>query len=100
MKLGFKNIVLFGVDLVNTDYFWEDPSFDVPSGMSLPTSSCQAKGGMHSTNNLSYCPVTIEDAILNLYKYYLSPLGISLSIVSDVSPLSDKLPKSFQLLKF
>jgi len=89
---GFKNIVLVGVDLSNTNYFFEDPKKDFvfrPSNVQT--------GNIHRTVDptldINRVSITIDKYIYLLNDIILKPRGISLFVASEKSRLYPRIRK-------
>ncbi len=77
VRAGYKNIVMCGVDLNNTDYFFRADSFAASlSGLCVPPAN--QFGAVHKTNDPHYGELTIS-VILDVFdKIVLQPRGIKL----------------------
>ena len=60
-QLGFKNIVLCGVDLVDSKYFWETQDYVNLHDFDLPITP---PGGIHKTNDRSFGELTISHVLV------------------------------------
>ena len=83
-ELGYKNIVLCGIDLNNTKYFYEDEKYRL-SGLPIPPTG--QEGHIHKTNDIRYGEVTITDAIVGINEQILKPQNVHLYIGSKKSAL-------------
>lgn len=92
ISLGYKKIVLCGVDLNDASYFFEDNSFQSRSGIDLPPGSGQTNASVHSTMDKNVRKLTAEDAIKVFYDEILKKNEIDLYVGSDTSLLSRWLP--------
>lgn len=85
VRAGYKSIVLCGVDLNNTNYFFRSPGYGKPSGLCIPP-EYQA-GTVHKTNDPRHGEITIS-ALLDLFdRIVLQPRGITLSVARKTSAL-------------
>jgi hypothetical protein len=90
-NLGYKKIVLCGVDLVNSDYFFyhrrrelECQDYFVPDYKSYDNA--------HFTNNKSYGEVTISILLKEVCSNILEPSNVELYVSHNKSALSEFLP--------
>lgn len=83
--LGFKKIVLCGVDLLNNRYFWEDPKYRkneiVPPSPPVPTKK------IHSTVDPTSHPVTVDKSVYAINEIFLKKDNIELSVLNKSSKL-------------
>jgi hypothetical protein len=93
--LGFKDIILYGIDMNSSKYFWESSSFKSNLTCGLPPSTLQESNEVHSTNDPKYCGVTADSALRSLNRHFLKPLGIRLFNNSPASALVSFLPSTF-----
>lgn len=93
LHLGFKEIVLCGIDLNDGRYFWEEESFQVHPLVSPPRRSGQPEKGVHSTMNPKVNKVTADQSIRSMAKYILYPSGVKIYTSSEKSRLFPSLPK-------
>lgn len=90
--LGFKKIVLCGIDMNNADYFFEDKNFKShPLVPILPTSG-QLNKEIHSTVNKEINPITADRSILDFYEQILQNDGVKLYVNSKDSILFPRIP--------
>ncbi|MEN8721598.1 MAG: hypothetical protein ABF335_01790 [Alphaproteobacteria bacterium] len=87
--LGYKKIILLGVDLNNVDYFWDSYSEEQRINSGQPYT-------IHKTASTEYGPVTIIDAVHAMNRYLLQPQSIDLYIGSKSSALYPDLPYYFK----
>jgi hypothetical protein len=91
-QLGFKEIILCGVDLNNTKYFYESNlKYYNSKGFKLPNTG-QEKKGVHKTLKKEYGLLTIDQVIYGINDVLLKPDGIVLYTAFNTSILSEKLP--------
>lgn len=91
--LGFKKIVLCGVDLNDGLYFWEERNFSKHPEVSIPLGSGQKNKKLHSTVNPEVNQVTADMSILSMTNLLLRPSGVEVFVSSDSSRLFPRLPK-------
>lgn len=95
-QLGFKEIILCGVDLNNTRYFYEEnSSYYKSKGIDVPESG-QKKDSVHKTINKEFGNLTIDQVIYSINDILLKPDGIKLYTAFSDSALSEKLPIYFR----
>jgi hypothetical protein len=83
---GYRNIVLFGVDLDSTKYFWESEKW-IPNGMPAPPNT--QLDGMHSSiSPVNPNSLTIMDFVESLRDTELLDDDVHLSILNRASPLA------------
>ncbi len=93
VRAGYKHIVLCGVDLNNTEYFFRSAEFTVPPGLSVPPP--YQSGPVHKTNDPVHGEVTIS-AILDVFdRRVLKPKGVSLYVAKSSSALHPRFPEFF-----
>ena len=85
VRAGYKNIVLCGVDLNNTNYFFRADEFLAPPNLCIPPE--YQSGPIHKTNNPAHGEATIS-AILDIFdRLVLQPRDIALSVAKETSAL-------------
>lgn len=91
LALGFRNIVFAGVDLNNTNYFWEGPNFshDGPAD-SLPVNN--QTGDEHETTKTSIRPFSVLDVLRAFSAVISRDFGGQLYVSAPQSALADFLP--------
>lgn len=93
VRAGYGNIVLCGVDLNNTEYFFRSEGFTVRPGLRIPPP--YQSGPVHKTNDPVHGEVTIS-AILDVFdRRVLQPRGIALSVAKASSALHPRFPVYF-----
>lgn len=91
VSLGFRRIVMLGVDLANTSYFWqEDDQFLIRRGLSTLISG--QKGVIHETMETSNRALSIADFFESISKWMFESRDISLFSGSATSALAKFLP--------
>lgn len=91
-KMGYKEIVLCGVDLNNTQYFYENTIYH-HRNLPIPTSG--QTGLIHKTLDPNEGSVNIQEVISVINRYLLNSNGIKLYIGSKSSALYPMLPYYF-----
>lgn len=89
---GFRRIVLVGVDLVGTDYFWDKDS-SLVRHLGISSWRTGQSGAQHETMRAENRPFPI-DVWLSAVSAGLATEGISLEVWSSYSRLSKSLPVS------
>ncbi len=93
-RAGYKDIVLCGVDLNNTDYFFRSPSYLPPAnGICIPP--VYQSGRVHKTNDPQYGQMTIAALLDTFDRVVLQPRGITLSVAKSSSALYPRFPAYF-----
>lgn len=89
-RLGYEEIVLCGVDLTNTDYFYEDP--DAPMvRLDLPRPQNVQTGRVHKTNDPAEPGPTMQEIVTALAGGLLARRGIDLTVAHAGSLLAREL---------
>jgi hypothetical protein len=89
--LGYKNIILCGVELDNNKYYYNDLRDELLSkGFLLPEIYPEKK--IHKTNDPKISEITIEKLILFYDRYILKENGIKLYTATNESVLAKNLP--------
>lgn len=89
--MGYKKIVLCGIDLNHGNYFFdEDRAYYESKGFKLPVYT-QHVGG-HKTNNAEISEVTVSQLVKGLNETLLKPNGVELTVGSKESALASFLP--------
>ena len=94
LRAGYKKIVLCGIDLNNTDYFYEAQRAALTQqGYWLP----EAKGAAvaHKTDDPAFGAITISSALMALKRHVLEPRRIELFVGLSSSRLYPDLPVYF-----
>ncbi len=92
VRAGYQTIVLCGVDLNHTEYFY-DSRRDEFAAKGVPVPVNDEVGAVHSTNDPNENPVTIHDVILAIDRSILKPRGIRLMVGSETSALYPELDR-------
>ena len=88
LLLGYRNITFVGVDLNNTEYFWErNPSY--LEGLASPPPVNNQNPGLHETVSQDNRPFGVLDMIRGLSRYVESSLGGRLRVASRSSALAE-----------
>ena len=94
VRIGYEKIVLCGVDLNHSEYFYDPLREDLES-RGLPVPPNRQAGEAHDTNDPTIKPVTVKTVILKLNELVLEPRGIRLYCgdkSSDLFPDLDEYP--------
>lgn len=83
--LGFKEIVLCGVDLNNGLNFWEATEYIKDFSKDAPPSL--KRNRIHPTMDPRHTKVTVDKIIYSLNDYFLKPRGVKLKVLSESSAL-------------
>lgn len=86
-RMGYKKIVLAGIDLNSTEYFYESNQY---TNELIPRSN-QLKQ-VHSTVDTSVHPLTVDGLVYLLNDELLKPADVSLFVMNSKSLLASKLP--------
>lgn len=90
---GYERIVLCGIDLNNTAYFFqENPEHYTQQGYRLDHVAPLQTGAVHKTLDRSFGALTIDELIVLLRDQLLAPRGIALHVASDASALYPRIP--------
>jgi hypothetical protein len=92
VRAGYRRIVLCGVDLNHTEYFY-DSRRDEFSAAGVPVPINDEVGPVHSTNDPGENPVTIHQVILAIKRTILDPHGIELYVGATSSALYPEVPR-------
>jgi hypothetical protein len=90
IRMQYRTIVLCGVDLNHSEYFYQDAAL-YPSTASLEFSP---RSGPHATNSPMPWHITIESVILEMKRQLLDPLGIQLHVENRSSALWPKISEA------
>jgi hypothetical protein len=88
LKLGYKRIVLCGIDLKTPDYFFQDRRF-YPESWEPPAAE---RNGSHDTDVPLTWRVPVTRAVAVIKKQLLDPAGMALYVESEDSALWPMLP--------
>ncbi|MFW6041742.1 MAG: hypothetical protein ACOC8M_01960 [Guyparkeria sp.] len=91
VRAGYRRIVLCGVDLNHTEYFYDSRREELQA-KGLPVPPNDEGGTVHSTNDPANHPVTIHDVLVSIKEQILEPAGIELLVGSEKSALHPDLP--------
>ena len=90
VRMQYRNIVLCGVDLNHSEYFYQNAAL-YPQTASLEFSP---RDTPHATNSPMPWRVTIESVILEMKRQLLDPLGIQLHVENRSSALWPKISEA------
>lgn len=93
--LGFKHIVFCGVDgKPGSGYFYSGGSArELFDGAIVPKSTGQKNGALHTTMDPLYNKISLEACLRLIYKELFIPHGLSMSVGTENSKLSEWLPR-------
>lgn len=86
VRAGYRRIVLCGVDLNHTEYFYDARRMELEAA-GLPVPPNKEPGEVHSTNDPAKHPVTIHHVIATIKQTFLDPAGVELLVGSETSAL-------------
>lgn len=90
---GYQRIVLAGIDLNNTPYFFDDHARgEHPHGYRLDHVLTQNPGPVHRTNDPTEGQVTVAVMLEILERIALRPLGVELRLLHSSSALYPQIP--------
>ena len=92
VRAGYRRIVLCGVDLNHTEYFYDSRRQELESA-GLPVPINTEPGEVHSTNDPAKHPVTMHHVILAIKRVILDPAGIELMVGAESSALHPDLSR-------
>lgn len=95
-QLQYKNIVLCGIDLNNSKYFYDEQKY---REQYVIPSNYENKTAVHPTNQNTNGNMPIEKIIFSLQEKVLNPKGIKLYVGSKSSALYPDLPYYFNHLE-
>ena len=91
LALGHVRIVLVGVDLNNTAYFWENnPFYDSSQVINTPVNN--QKTGSHETTSMWIRPFSVVDMLGSLRDTVSKEFGVDILVASPKSELANVLP--------
>ena len=89
IRMRYRTIVLCGVDLNHSEYFYQDPVL-YPDSSSIELSP---RDQPHATNVPMPWRITIDSVILEMKRQLLDPAGIQLYVESRTSALWPTVPE-------
>ncbi len=90
---GYRNIVLCGVDLSTTAYFFQDdPAPYANRGCRLDHVAMLQRGAVHNTLDSDRGPLTIDVLLYLFAEQFLLPRGVRLFVASPSSALYPRIP--------
>ena len=93
VKMGYQNIVLCGIDMNNSKYFYNERRDEFNQrGVPMPPVAKVDEDGAHRTNDPSVYRPVFENVLYALNENLLSPKGISLYTESSQSATYPELP--------
>lgn len=90
VQAGYSTVVLCGVDLTNTNYFYQAEKYQDREFVKLPV---YQTGLVHKTLDPYYYPLTIDQLIYTYREVVLDRHGIDLYVLNDSSALYPALEK-------
>lgn len=92
IRMGYKKIILCGVDLNNTKYFYEDPEYNSLRDNGLVPDSRQ-QGKVHKTNDKQSCfgRLTVSE-VLEVYGKFFQKMGGQIYVENPESALAEIFP--------
>jgi hypothetical protein len=95
LRAGYRRIVLCGVDLNGSAYFYEENRTELEArGMRLPWPAPPTPS--HVTDDPAYGAVTVSSSLEVLRDRVLAPKGIELMVAFESSRLHPMLPSYFR----
>lgn len=94
IMFGYKDIILCGVDLNDTSYFWEINK-DYYQSIGIPLPETNQYGNTHRTLNKEFGDLTIDEVLYAINDVILKPRGIKLSVAKKTSALFPELGAFF-----
>jgi hypothetical protein len=91
VRAGYRRIVLCGIDLNHTEYFYDSRREEIEAA-GLPVPPNLEAGTRHSTNDPAKHPITIHHVLVAIKEQVLDPAGIELLVGSETSALYPDLP--------
>lgn len=92
VRAGYRRIVLCGIDLNHTEFFYDSRRPQLESE-GLPVPINDEFGSVHSTNDPTTNPVTVREVILGINRTVLQPMGVQLMVGSESSALYPEVPR-------
>jgi hypothetical protein len=87
LRMGYRHIVLCGVDLAGTNYFFDDPAApDVVAGAPIPVNT--QSGPVHKTADPTVPGATMPELLAAVRDELLGPAGVDLRIAHRSSTLA------------
>ncbi|BHH82684.1 hypothetical protein LA52FAK_09730 [Desulforhopalus sp. 52FAK] len=91
---GYKEIVLCGIDLTNTNYFYTEPGFICPDGLTItPTGQ---NGVVHKTFDRSRNSLPIDQIVKSMNEIIIPRKKVELFVALKNSGLYPMLPSYFE----
>jgi hypothetical protein len=93
ISLGYKEIILCGVDLKSGQYFFDVLKKDLESkGFMIPVNSISNQSKVHNTVDKSRRSITADDVMYAVHDYLARPLGVDIFVYRDSSLLYPRIP--------
>jgi hypothetical protein len=90
---GFRDVVLLGIDIVNSEYFWEADSDYLRNNGFSHFETANGSGTVHKTQTYTGRNIRILDAIPALAESVKKSFGVSVTIGTSGSALGGHLEK-------
>ena len=91
VALNYDEVILCGVDMVNSKYFFDKESYDEKS-VPIPYQSDTVPDSTHKTNDQQLGNLTLEQVIYDIDDVILSDFGIDLYVENEISALHPRVP--------
>lgn len=92
VRMGYKKVVLCGVDLNSPEYFYDSRREELESRGFVVPFNYNARG-VHLTNDPVRNPITVADVIVAMDEEILAPMGIQLFVGDASSGLHPRFPE-------
>jgi hypothetical protein len=89
--LGYQRIILCGVDMVNSEYFFDTEQYR-ENAVPIPAKSETDADETHPTNDPDKKHVTLENLIYAMNDLVLKPNGVDLYVENSLSALHPRIP--------
>lgn len=91
--LGYKEIILCGVDLNNGRYFYDEMAKNLEAkGYRIPINSLVNQSGVHNTVDKSRRAITTDMVLYSVIEDFASPLGAKVMTFKNTSLLNPRVP--------
>jgi hypothetical protein len=91
--LGYKKVVLCGVDMIDSEYFFEERvDYYEQKKRPIPKHESDQKSGKHETNDEKFGQLTLDKVILSMKNTVFNLKGMDLYVENDISALHPDLP--------
>jgi hypothetical protein len=93
--MGYKNIILCGIDMKNSNHFWDFGKYK-EKAVKYGIDTVSQFGNLHTFTDKKYNEFTVEDIIYTM-KDYMSNYGVNLYVANENTVLYPKIPALFPL---